>query len=255
MDDQQPRIHISPGRPLLSVDDINRLVRQRGFGRTLAQALVMDEILQSVDLNGHDIDAMVQAYLLKSGINAPAEKATYLEAECLADSDLVERATAEERFRIFRQLHHAVDVESRFLERKLELDQVTYSLIRVNDFDLAAELYQQIKEGEANFDQLAPIYSLGQERQTWGLIGPVSLGAAHPELLSRLRVAEAGQLWEPFFVVDIWLVLRLEQRFPAQLDEPMRQQLEQELFDIWFNERVRLLLAGDPQLPLATQVS
>jgi hypothetical protein len=42
----------------------------------------------------------------------------------------------------------------------------------------------------------------------------------------------------------------MEQRFPAQLDQATRDQLIEELFDLWFQDRVRLLMAGEPLPPL-----
>jgi hypothetical protein len=69
----------------------------------------------------------------------------------------------------------------------------------------------------------------------------------------RLRVSRPGQLWKPFFVVDVWVVLRFERLMPAALNDEVRELLLEELFDEWFDERVRQLLAGEPlaQLPLA----
>lgn len=245
MEASQLTIQLSPGRPLLSADDINRMIRQRGFGQAIAQVFVMDAILRSMSLDDQQVDVLVEAYLLDHGVSSFDERIAYLQAENIGEVDLIERATAAKRLQLFSQQQHGADVESHFLERKLHLDQVTYSLIRVHDADLAAEIYQQIREREADFDHLAPMFSQGPERNSRGLIGPVPLGAAHPDLMSRLRIGEPGQLWEPFFVVDVWLVLRLEQRFAAQLDPAMREQLQQELFEFWFQERVRALLAGE----------
>ena len=175
----------------------------------------------------------------------PDGRQRFLAAEGISEEDLLWRATFQRRLEIHCQRHHGGDVESRFLERKNELDQVIYSLIRVSDPDLAAELHQQIHDGEADFASLAPLHSLGQERFSRGVVGPVPLSVAHPELLDRLRTCEPGQLLEPFFVVNIWLLVRLEQRLNAQLDDALRRQLERELFDRWLQEQIRSLLSGE----------
>jgi len=52
-------------------------------------------------------------------------------------------------------------------------------------------------------------------------------------------------LFKPGFVVEIWLIIRLESCMGAQLDHAMRQQLERELFECWCHERVRRLFAGE----------
>jgi parvulin-like peptidyl-prolyl isomerase len=141
-------------------------------------------------------------------------------------------------------------VEIRFLERKLDLDHVTYSLIRVEEQELAEELYQQLREGEADFPELARQYSRGQERFSRGLVGPLPMSRAHPEVLQRLRSGEPGQLWEPFPLPNVWLVMRLEQVFPAELDPEMAERMMVESFEAWFGERVRQLMAGEALSPL-----
>jgi parvulin-like peptidyl-prolyl isomerase len=242
-------IELPPSRPCLSPDDINRLIRQQGLGRPIAQAMIVDQIVRSIPLDAQESSDLVDKYLEERNISNDLTRNAYLEKEAINEDDLAWRATTARRLEIHRKRMHGPDVETRFLERKLELDKVTYSLIRVRDAELAAELYHQIRDADADFAQLAPIYSEGQERLSHGLIGPVALNAAHPEIVKRLRIGEPSQLFEPFFVVDIWLVLRLEQRVAAQLDQSMREQLEWELFDHWCQARVRTLLAGGSLMP------
>ena len=92
----------------------------------------------------------------------------------------------------------AAKAEARFLERKNELDQVVYSLLRLENSFLARELYLQIESGESNFADLAKRYAEGPERNTNGIVGPVSLTQAHPVLVEKLRVAQPGFCWNPF---------------------------------------------------------
>lgn len=239
-------IELPPGHPSLTSEELNRLIRQQGIGWSIARALVIDQIVQSIPLDEQESQALVSAYLNARGLDDSQARQAYLAAENISEEDLFWRATTERRLELHIHRQHGADVESLYLERKLELDQVIYSLIRVRDGDLAAELHQQIQEGEADFSTLAARHSLGQERDTRGLVGPVPLGAAHPELLNRLRSGEPGQLWDPFFVVDVWLLVRLERRLSAPLDAALRSQLERELFERWLEEAVRERLAAAP---------
>lgn len=241
-----PLIEIPPGRPWLSLAELHRLMRHQGLVLAIAQAWVLDEVVRSVPLSDQEVSDQVRLFLQQEGVGSEEERQLWLRSRRFNDDDLRAFATRTRRLELFRNHHHGADVELRFLERKLELDQVTYSLIRVEDQELADELYQQIREGEADFADLAPLHSQGQERFTRGLIGPVPLALAHPAVVNRLRTGEPGQIWEPFHLVNVWLILRMEQRFPAQLDEATRDQLIEELFDLWFQERVRLLMAGEP---------
>jgi parvulin-like peptidyl-prolyl isomerase len=245
-------IEMPPGRPWLAPAELNRLMRQQGLALAIAQAWLLDEVVRTVELPPEEEQHLVSAYLQAEGASDPQARAALLAAKGFQEDDLRYFATKGRRLQIYRQRCHADEVELRFLERKLDLDLVTYSLIRVGEQELAEELYQQLREGEADFPELARQYSSGQERFTRGLVGPVPISVAHPEVVNRLRSGEPGQLWEPFELPDVWLVMRLEQVFPAELDEAMAERMMAESFDRWFSERVRMLMAGEvlPPLPL-----
>ena len=245
-------IEMPPGRPWLSSAELNRLMRQQGLALAIAQAWVLDEVVQAVELPPEEEEELVASYLAAEGAVEAAGRLALLAAKGFSEEDLRYFATKGRRLQRYRQRCHAEDVEIRFLGRKLDLDQVTYSLIRVEEQELAEELYHQLREGEADFPELARQYSRGQERFTRGLVGPAPLSRAHPELVNRLRSGEPGQLWEPFALPDVWVVLRLEQVFPAELDDAMAERMMVESFERWFAERVRQLMAGEalPPLPL-----
>ncbi len=243
-------IAIAPGKPLLSVHDTNRLLRQQGVALALAQAVVLDRVVSSVSLTADEENALMRAYLEGEGVDSKEAMAQWLARKGWSAADLRYFATKSERLRRYSQSRYAHEAEIRFLDRKLDLDQVTYSLLRVSDRDQAEELYCQLREGEAEFAALVAEHAEGKERITRGLIGPIALSAGHPALAERLRVGTPGQLWPPFELGGLWLLVRLEERFPAQLDDAMRARMVDELFQIWFKEQVSLLMAGEEPMPL-----
>jgi parvulin-like peptidyl-prolyl isomerase len=132
-------------------------------------------------------------------------------------------------------------LESYFLKRKADLDQVVYSLIRTQDGELAHELYFRLREGEQSFAQLVPRYSQGTEIHTGGLLGPMPLSQPHPSIRNLLAVSQPGQLWPPCVVADWFVIIRLEKLLPAQFDTSMQQHLLNELFETWVQEQVQAL--------------
>jgi len=245
-----PQIEIAPGRPWLTVEETNRLIRQQGLSLAVAQAWVLDEIAAVIELDPEREKGLIRSHLQNEGLKGDEEVPDWLERKRFSFEDLRYFATKGERVKQWQRRRYGDEAELRFLDRKLELDQVVYSLLRLPSQELAEELHQRIKEGEAEFSDLAPEYSSGAERNTRGLVGPVSLTAGHPELASRLRVSRPQQLWPPFLVVDVWIVMRMERLLPAQLDERTRSRMIDELFQVWFRERVQLLMDGEPLPPL-----
>jgi hypothetical protein len=97
----------------------------------------------------------------------------HLKAHGLQDTDALWQAELPLRIARHCEEHFSHRAEQRFLARKNQLDQVIYSLLRVEDAALARELYLRIAEGEADFAELAARYSQGPERSTRGVVGPV----------------------------------------------------------------------------------
>ena len=69
-------------------------------------------------------------------------------------------------------------------------------------------------------------------------------------MAEKLRISQPGQLLPPFFLVNIWLILRLDTWQGARLDEDTRSELLQELFNDWLHQRVMRLLDGEQPDPL-----
>jgi hypothetical protein len=247
---REPAIELKRGVPLCSPEELNRIARQQGLDLAIAQAVVLDEICQAVALP-HDLEqALIQSYLEYEGFSSDTDLDPLLARHGWDQADLLQFATKAERLDRFKQQVFREEVEIHFLQHKLDYDQVEYSLIRVRDEHLAFELHQRLLEGEASFAELASLYSEGPERQSNGLLGPYPLSQAHEVVAEKLRISQPGQLWEPFFLVNIWLILRLERWDGARLSDAKREEVLSELFDQWLEQRCRQLLAGETPPPL-----
>jgi len=132
-------------------------------------------------------------------------------------------------------------VDAWFLKRKSQLDIVTYSLIRLKQFHKARELYLRIAEGEADFGDLATRYSEGFESKARGIVGPTQLSNAHPKLIEKIISSKPGKAQPPILIGEFYIVLRVESYEPAQLDEPMRARMQEELFGKWLEDEANLI--------------
>ena len=245
-------IELHPGTSYCDVATLNRIARQQGLCLAIAQACIYDEICQAVPLPEAEVTLLTRAYLERQDLDPDDGEAcaALLQTKGWTQKDLRYFASKGERIDRFQQQVFNDEVEQHFLSRKLAHDQVTYSLIRVRNGDLAFELHQRLLEGEADFAALASRYSEGAERTSGGQCGPVPFDQAHETVVEKLRGCQEGELLEPFFLVDIWLILRLDRWEGARLDAAMRVTLLEELFERWLERRVNQLLAGQPPEPL-----
>lgn len=139
---------------------------------------------------------------------------------------------------IFKKNQFNSKVERVFLDRKINLDRVSYSLIRVKNKSKAAELFFRLQEEEATFAELASSFSEGIENILNGLIGPIEFGKINLQIAERLRNSTPGQLWPPFELESWWIIIRAERFFQASLNDPMRIRLIDEMYEIWIQEKI-----------------
>jgi len=208
------------------------LLRQEVISRAVSQVQLPAELQQQA----------LQAWAARKGIRTPEELAAVCRSEALTEEDVQIQAQLPLRVAQHCQEHFLHRAEQRFLVRKHQLDQVVYSLLRVESGDLAQELYLRIAEREADFAELASHYAKGPEQTTRGVVGPVPINQAHPALAERLRTSRPGQLGPPLQVEQWWLVVRLEVMKPATFDDAMQERMGRELFEEWVEEQVSQLL-------------
>ena len=183
-----------------------------------AQASVYDEICQAIAFAGCQGDTSDSRLLGAPELDPDDEDAcaALLRAEWTQE-DLRYFASKGERIDRFQRHVFTDEVEQHFLNRKLAHDRVTYSLIRV--VMGPCWLHQRLLEGEADFGTLAS--RQWKDQNDVRAFRTCSFDQAqtvvkHARMPGR-RVAG------PFFLVNIWLILRLDRWEGARLDAAMRR--------------------------------
>lgn len=134
----------------------------------------------------------------------------------------------------------------RFLELGSALDRVCLSVLQSDDIHLTQEWYFKLQDGDANFAQLAP-QSLGRSRDSGGHLGPVRLEELQPPLDRLVLRAQPGVIQPPLRIPNgRSILLRLDSRLPAQLDDATRRELTLRLHRDWLATTIDTLLASDP---------
>ena len=211
--------------------------------KPLVEQMLITQAISDVVVPVEQLEQARLGLLHQRGFDGMAQWAELLEMLGRSEEEVLERLCHSIRRRRLMRQRFAAKAEARFLERKSELDQVVYSLLRLENSFLARELYLQIESGESNFADLAKRYAEGPECNTNGIVGPVSLTQAHPALVEKLQVAKPGVLLEPFRISDWWLVVRLERYEPATFSDAVSDQMCQEMFDAWLDEETATCLS------------
>jgi parvulin-like peptidyl-prolyl isomerase len=131
------------------------------------------------------------------------------------------------------------NLQEYFIKRKLYLDRVVLSRLVVVEEVLAEELKSQILEDNVKFESLVQEYSVAEDRIVNGMMGAISRGALPDELRMAIDLAKPGAFIGPLNIEELWYLVRVEKLLPASLDETLKQELEDELFEQWLEEKIK----------------
>ena len=244
-------IELHSGTPFLDSENLNRLARQQELPVVIAKASIFDQICQEVALPEEIEAELIQGFLQKESITDDSELEDYLAMRGWQEDDLIYVATKAERLRQFQKQVFSQEVELNYLGRKIDIDQVSYTLICTEDADEAFEWHQRLLEGEADLAHLKSATASDQiGHLSSGRYGPQIISQAHNSLIKLLRIGKPEQVWPPFFSDECWVVLRLDQRLGTPLNDTIYFELLDELFEKWLNQRISQLLIGEQPAPL-----
>ena len=246
----------------LAQKPLAELLLQQGVLRTIAQDLLLKQLRQSVTFTPEEEPVILTRLWEGVGTEPPATMAGNW-ISLLPEGLQVPMAQRWDQVRLQKLMEERYrdGLEPYFLERRKDLEQVVYGMIRLKNQGAAEELYLRLIDDHADFYELAKTYSLGEERFTHGLVGPMLISQPHPTIRAVLESLKVGEVHAPFRV-DQWILLvRMEHRQPASLNDATRIQLLQELLQKELDESLDALLTSVyPTLlpaaePLATLVA
>lgn len=227
------------GNEILQAEKLLSLLNRYQLLPQVLRAKVIDEAIASFSCSEAEHLTAIAEFRQRQQLTSPEIEQAWLQKNQLTEAIMAEIAIRPLLIQKFQLAMWGNKLESYFLQRKADLDRVVYSMIRTQDEGLAQELYFRVVEGEHPFATIAQEYSQGSEAQTGGMIGPVPLSQPHPTIQQILYVSQPGQIWKPHLIADWYVIIRLEQLLPAQLDENMQQYLLDELLEAWIQTQIQ----------------
>lgn len=202
----------------------------------VVQEFIIDQATEDIPC---DPQRAMEIFCGKRGIFSDEQRQEWCKQQNHSPEEMLAAAIREHQVELYQEQTWGAQIESYFLERKAQLDQVTYSLIRTKNASLAQELFFRLNDDGASFTELASRYSEGQEAKTGGVVGPVELDVPHPVLSKMLSVSKPKQLWPPTQIGEWLVITRLEQFEPAKFDQGMRRRLLVERFQNWLKQQIQ----------------
>ena len=243
------------GDRTVNATELVALLSQYQLLPKLQQESLIDDAIVPFICTPEEQEQCCQEFYTRHQLVSETDRQNWLQQQGITATQAIHLATRPLRIEKFKQATWGHTLESYFLKRKAQLDQVIYSLIRVQDAAAAQEIYFRLKADEQSFAELAQQYSQGVEARTGGLLGPVLLSHCHPKLAQLLSASKPGQLLPPIRIENVWVIVQPEKFLPAQLDAAMRQRLLDELFENWLKEQLNQLATSQIASAAAAQTT
>ncbi len=226
--------------PIKASEIIPRLTRYRMLPQFLSE-IIIDRAIATLSCSQEEIANAQEQFRKKNQITDGDRLSLWCQRNFIRPEEIESLVIRALKIEKFKQTTWGHKLKSYFLERKEELDRVSYSMIRLKDGGLARELYYRLEEGEQSFAEIAREYSLGPEATSGGLVGPMPMNMPHPIITRMLKISQPGRLWQPTRIEQWIVIVRMEKLIPAQLNQQMRDSLLNELFNRWLSEQVHQL--------------
>tara|TARA_B100000902_G_scaffold396709_1_gene458484 strand:+ start:36 stop:809 length:774 start_codon:yes stop_codon:yes gene_type:complete len=202
----------------------------------LIKETIIDRQIQNYTIDETIKNKLVENFCKEKNITSETQLKEFISKKNISFELFKDKLARNLKQKKFALENFGAKAEARFLQRKEGLDIVKYNLIRVKEFFLAREIYTQIKENESTFELLAQKFGEGPEKDASGLIGPIPINRAHPQLAKLLRTSKPQELREPILVNGWHLIVQLEEFIPATFNEQVKQMMITELYDGWLNK-------------------
>jgi parvulin-like peptidyl-prolyl isomerase len=129
-------------------------------------------------------------------------------------------------------------IDNHYMSHRQEYQRVALSQILVDDLTDALNISQALQAESASFCALALEYSKGplvQERG--GFTGVHFLSKLLPEITQAVSKAKAGESVGPIQTQFGYHIVKVEKKFPTQLDQITRTEILNSLFQTWLKEQ------------------
>jgi len=209
---------------------LHAVLNQRGILQVMARDLVLQALREEVRFTPEELHQAV----LQVCAGLPWDPPGHPQNDWITTLPDELRDTVQQRWDFLRlqkalEQRYGERVEAHFLERRQDLEQVVFRLMRLPQQGLAEELYLRLVDDDASFGELSSRYSVGDEKQTRGIVGPVECGQLHATLRRVLASLAEGETHPPFLLDQAIVLVRLQHRRPASLNDGLRQRLLEEL--------------------------
>jgi len=197
------------------------------------------EVREDIEIDSLRLDQSIMDFRLQNQLTDPKQFQTWLKSNGMTYNDFQNKVAFGFKVEKLKTEITEPKLEDYFNQRQPFLDGVVLSRIILKDKQLAENLQQQILADKSKFEPLAREHSLSNDRILNGMMGSVSRGQLPEIIKTALNSARPGELIGPLELDGHYVLFRVEQFLPATLEGRLKQELQNQLFEQWLQEKLQ----------------
>ena len=129
-------------------------------------------------------------------------------------------------------------IDDHYMSNRDDYQRVALSQILVRDLSDALKVVHALREENASFCALALLNSKGkQSKENGGFVGICFIAKLLPEIVQAIFEAKEGDVIGPIQTQLGYHIVRVEKTFPTELNESVREEILDSLFQMWLQEQ------------------
>ena len=213
------------------------------LGQIVRQHLLKAELdeLQDIKITDAEIEQTLLNFRIQNQLIEQEKFQAWLQESGLTYSALRQGLDRDLRLNRLRDLIATPKLDDYFQQQKPLLDRVVLSRIIVEERGTAESLKQQLAADSNRFGVLAQEHSLTNDRVVNGMMGAMSYGSFPDVLKPMVESAKPGEIVGPVPLEDRYGLFKVEQFIPAKLEGDLLEELKNQLFEQWLQEKMQNL--------------
>ena len=226
----------------VNISKINYADLERwGIEGSIKRELILDKLIENEanpNLQEED-EEIIKGYLKIKSIFTQEDLAKWMKNENLDNKSLLTRARRHSKWVKICEKKFKNQAATRFLKDKAKLDQVSYSMIWIEDEALANEVFVRIKEEECTVDEAILMSTNPPQGLKIGRVGPIEFRKLPDALAEMLRISQPKQVWPPIKIENGWAIIKNEKIWPAVFNREEKNKILLEIGEEWISEEIR----------------
>ena len=228
----------------VNISKINNEDLERwGIEGSIKRELILDKIIENeANPNLQDEvedEEIIKGYLKNKNIFTQEDLDKWMRNENLDNKSLRTRARRHSKWVKICERKFKNQAATRFLKDKAKLDQVSYSMIWIEDEALANEVFVRIKEEECTVDEAILMSRNPPQGLKIGRVGPIEFRKLPDALAELLRISQPKQVWPPIKIENGWAIIKNEKTWPAVFNREEKNKILLEIGEEWISEEIK----------------